>query len=105
MKKIKTEELQKKLKNNEVILIEVLEKEEYNKGHIKGAVNIPLKRISTDAREKYDKYDEIVVYCSDKNCEASPTAANKLKDSGFTNVYDYDGGKKAWKKAGLPMDK
>ena len=104
MKTIETEELKKKLDNNEVTLIEVLEEEEYNESHIKGAINIPLKKISFEARKKFDKDDNLVVYCSDEDCTASPTAAEKLKDSGFKNVWDYEGGKKAWKEAGLPME-
>jgi len=104
MKTIETENLKKKLDNNEVTLIEVLEEEEYNKSHIKGAINIPLKKISFEARKKFDKNDNLVVYCSDEDCTASPTAAKKLKDSGFKNVWDYEGGKKAWKEAGLPME-
>ncbi|MFW6277648.1 MAG: rhodanese-like domain-containing protein [Prolixibacteraceae bacterium] len=104
MKKITTGELKQKLENNDIKLVEVLSEEEYNKAHIKGAVNIPLEKIVTEASDKFDKEDEIVVYCSDKNCTASPTAAKKLKDSGFTAVYHYEGGKKAWKEAGLPME-
>jgi rhodanese-related sulfurtransferase len=104
MKTIGTEELKEKLDNNEVTLIEVLEEEEYNKSHIKGAINIPLKKISFEARKKFDKDDNLVVYCSDEDCTASPTAAKKLNDSGFKNVWDYEGGKKAWKEAGLPME-
>jgi len=104
MKTIETEELKEKLENNEVTLIEVLEEEEFNRSHIKGAINIPLKKISFTARKKFDKDDNLVVYCSDKDCTASPTAAKKLKDSGFKNVWDYKGGKKAWNEAGLPME-
>lgn len=104
MKTIKTDDLKQKLNNNEVTLIEVLEEEKFKDSHIKGAINIPLKKISTVARQKFDKDDELVVYCSDKDCSASPAAAEKLEDSGFTNVYHYKGGKKAWKEAGLPME-
>lgn len=104
MKKITTDELEQKMKSSDVKLVEVLDEEEYKKAHIKGAVNIPLKKIVTEARDKFNKEDEIVVYCSDKECAASPTAAKKLKDAGFSKVYHYEGGKKAWKEAGLPME-
>lgn len=85
-------------------LIEVLDEDKFNKSHIKGAINIPLIKISTVARNNFDKDDNLVVYCSDEDCTASPTATKKLKDSGFKNVWDYEGGKKAWKEAGLPME-
>ena len=104
MKTITTQELQRKLEKNNIHLVEVLDEEEFNNEHIKGAINIPLNRIATEAKEKFNSKDEIVVYCSDKNCTASPTAAKKLNKKGFENVYDYEGGKKAWKNAGLPME-
>jgi len=104
MKTIKRDELKEKLDNNEVKLVEVLDEEDYNKEHIKGAMNIPLERIGTEAKDKFDKEDHIVVYCSDFDCSASPTAAKKLDGLGFKNVYDYQGGKKDWKDAGLPME-
>jgi|SRR6056297_291636 len=104
MKTIKRDELKEKLDSNEVKLIEVLNEEDYNKEHIKGAMNIPLKRIGTEAKDKFDEDDHIVVYCSDVDCSASPTAAKKLDALGFKNVYDYQGGKKDWKDAGLPME-
>jgi rhodanese-related sulfurtransferase len=104
MKTIEKEELREKLENEEIILIEVLEEEKFKKEHIKGAINIPLKKIGTVAKQKFDKDDKIIVYCSDYDCTSSPTAAKKLNDLGFTNVYDYEGGKKEWKEAGYPME-
>lgn len=104
MKKIGTEELQQKLESDNIRLVEVLDREEYEKVHIKGAVHIPMNKIVTEARNRFGKEDEIVVYCSDENCSASPTAAKKLIHSGFENVYHYKGGKKAWQKASLPME-
>ncbi|MFP4024049.1 MAG: rhodanese-like domain-containing protein [Thiohalospira sp.] len=104
MKTIKRDELKEKLDNNEVKLVEVLSEEDYNKEHIKGAINIPLERIGTEAKDKFDKDDQIVVYCSNFDCSASPAAAKKLDNLGFKNVFDYQGGKKDWKDAGLPME-
>jgi len=96
--------LKEKLDHNEVKLVEVLDKEAYNKEHIKGAMNIPLERIGTEAKDRFAEDDQIVVYCSNFDCSASPTAAKKLDGLGFKNVYDYQGGKKDWKDAGLPME-
>lgn len=104
MKKIDLDTLKKKLENDEVILVEVLDKEDYEKSHIKGAINIPLKNIGAEAKERFNEDDEIVVYCSDEECTASPTAAKKLEDLGFKNVYEFEGGKKEWREAGLPME-
>jgi rhodanese-related sulfurtransferase len=104
MKNINIEELEQKLRNEEVILVEVLDKESYEKSHIKGAINIPLKEIGAQAKKRFNKGDEIVVYCSDRECKASPSAAKKLDNLGFENVYHFKGGKKEWKESGLPME-
>ena len=104
MKTISKEELKDKLSNQDTVIIEVLKPEKYKKEHIKGAINIPLKKIATEAKKRFNMDQEIVVYCSDYECTSSPTAAKKLNDAGFSNVYDYEGGKKEWKEAGYPME-
>ena len=104
MKEIKADELKEKLEKNEITLIEVLDKESYEKFHIRGAIHIPLENIAAEAKERFDKEDEIVVYCSDYECKASPKAARKLDNLGFENVYHFRGGKKEWKEKGLPME-
>ena len=105
MRRISTDELKEKLEKQEVELIEVLDEEEYENSHIEGAVNIPLGRIVSRSRNKYDEDEVLVVYCSDAECTASPAAARKLEGAGFHNVLHYRGGKKEWKEAGLPMEK
>ena len=104
MKKIKLEDLKKRLEENNVKLIEVLDEKDYERSHIKGAINIPLKRIRTEAKKRFDKDEELIVYCSDRECTASPTAARKLEGAGYSHVYHFAGGKKEWKEAGLPME-
>lgn len=81
-------------------LVDVLSKEYFEEEHIPGAINIPLDRIASEALERFDKDEEIVVYCKDQECGASPKAAEKLEKLGFKNVKDFEGGLKAWKDAG-----
>lgn len=102
MKTIGLKELQKK--KDEVVLIEVLDPEQYKDFHIKGAINIPYEQIAKEAKEKFNKDDEIVVYCNDADCKSSKIAADKLDDLGFKNVWHYKGGKKEWAEAGLPVE-
>jgi rhodanese-related sulfurtransferase len=102
--KIKREDLKKKMDRGEdFVLIDVLKTEVYEKSHIKGAVNIPLARIGREARDRFEPDREIILYCADFDCPASAQAAGKLESLGFSNVWDYEGGKKDWQDAGYPM--
>jgi rhodanese-related sulfurtransferase len=104
-KTISKEELKKKFDNKENFkLIEVLEAPSYEKSHIKGAINIPLAHLGKEASDRFKKDDELIVYCADFECTASPKAADKLESIGFSNVRDFAGGKKEWKEAGYPME-
>lgn len=77
--------------NNNAIIIDVRELDEYNTGHIDGAVNIPLAEI---ANVNYDKETVIIVYCA--SGMRSSSAADELIDLGYENVYNLDGGLINW---------
>jgi rhodanese-related sulfurtransferase len=46
-------------------LVEVLPAEEFDEEHLPGAINIPLRRIDAEARERLDPSLPVVVYCWD----------------------------------------
>lgn len=97
------EELKKKMeKDEDFYLVDVLSKESYEKGHIKGAVSLPLGEIRKRAPQMFNKDDELVVYCASFKCMASTKAAKTLRAMGYENVYDYKGGLADWKEADLP---
>lgn len=72
-------------------LVDVLEKEHYEKEHIKGALSLPLMDIEKDAQKLLNKDDLVVVYCASFDCQASTKAAEKLLSMGYKNVLDYKG--------------
>jgi len=86
-------------------LVEVLAKEEYDKGHIPGAINIPLDELKTLVKQKLKKTDTIVVYCASYACHASTKAARRLLDLGYQHILDFKGGKRWWQHAGLQLEK
>lgn len=85
-------------------LVEVLPAEEYNDEHLAGAVNIPLKQLGGEARDRLDPSRAVIVYCYDYQCDMSPRAAYRLESLGFGQVYDYVAGKADWTAAGLPTE-
>ena len=76
---------------NEAIVIDVRTADEYNTGHIKDSINIPVDNISS---VEYDKDSVIIVYCA--SGMRSSNAAKTLIDLGYTNVYNLDGGLINW---------
>lgn len=98
------EQLKEKLdKNTDLKLVNVLPKEKFEEKHIPGSINIPVTYIGDTAPQRLGKDDEIVVYCADFECSASPKAAQKLEELGYKNVYDYEGGVDDWQKAGYKL--
>ncbi|MBK0400138.1 rhodanese-like domain-containing protein [Limibaculum sp. M0105] len=107
MQSINRESLQLKMGSaDDLILVEVLPKDSYDEFHIPGAINVPVK--SDDFAERIqavaNKNDEVVVYCQNTECDASPRAAERMEKLGFKRVFDYEAGKDDWRKAGLPIE-
>ncbi len=97
--KISADEFEKMNNEGKFILVDVRTPEEYAEGYIKGAVNINFKkRTFPDYINAIAKDKPVAVYCRSAN--RSGKAALIMQSLGFKNVYDLDGGVKAWKKAG-----
>lgn len=106
MQTIDREQLQALRQRDENLpVIEVLPRDSYETFHIPGAVNVPLGDADFDRKIEAvapDKDREVVVYCADTECDASPKAGKRMEQLGYTNVLDYEAGKADWKEAGLP---
>jgi rhodanese-related sulfurtransferase len=61
---IDREELQRLMERG-AQLVEVLPKEEYEEEHLPGAINIPLRKIDAEAKERLDPGKPVIVYCWD----------------------------------------
>jgi len=46
-------------------LVEVLKREEYEKEHLPGAINIPLKKLDSETAQVLDRSRPVIVYCWD----------------------------------------
>jgi len=98
-------ELKSKIDGGEIFgLVEVSNTEDFKKGHIPGAVNIPLNFFGETANKKFRKYEQIVVYCQETFFSVGISAARILQRLGFSNVLLFRGGKEAWEKAGYLME-
>jgi rhodanese-related sulfurtransferase len=81
----------------DVQLVDVREPNEWDAGHMPGAVLIPLGDLAVRARE-LDPARPVVVVCRSGNRSATATAF--LLQSGFRDVKNLVGGMIAWARAG-----
>ncbi|MER6977835.1 CBS domain-containing protein [Streptomyces carpinensis] len=85
-------------------LVEVLPRERYEQVHLPGALQMGLRDLDRQARERLDTARPVIVYCADELCDLSARAAARLQQLGFRQVYDYVPGKADWLAAGLPRE-
>ena len=72
------------------IILDVRAQEEYDQGHIPGAIVIPHTEIETRAEEELtDKDQQILVYC--RSGRRSKLAADVLLELGYTNIKEFGG--------------
>ena len=88
---ISQEEAKEMMDTQEVIILDVREQEEYDGGHIPGAVLLPVGTIAEDTAAEVipDQDDTVLVYCRSGN--RSKTAAAALAQLGYTQVYEFGG--------------
>ncbi len=83
------------------ILLDVRTPEEYNGGHLNGALNIDWNGDAFEAEVgKLDKSKPVFVYCLAGTRSAA--AAKSMRNMGFKEVYELQGGIMKWRAAGLP---
>lgn len=72
------------------VILDVRTVEEYEDGHIPGAICVPNETIGEDEIEELpDKEQVIMIYCRSGN--RSKQAAKKLLEQGYTNLYEFGG--------------
>ena len=77
------------LSKNKEFLLDVREEYEYQAGHVKGAINLPLREILSQ-KDSLPKDRDIYVYC--RTAHRSADAVNFLKSLGFDKVHNIEGG-------------
>ena len=84
-------EILQQMKKEGVILIDVRSIQEYNEGHLPGAIQLADYEIQTKYQAILPNKDvKIIVYC--QNGGRSKKAYKKLKKLGYQNVYNLCGG-------------
>ncbi len=85
--------------NKDIHILDVRTRDEYRKGHLRNAKNIPLSDV--DKRlGKIPRNNDVLVYCRDG--ARSVRAIRRLEVAGYTKLYHMHEGYRGWKKAGHP---
>ena len=86
------------------VLVDTREESEWAAGHVAGAVHLSKGIIERDIETQApDKDATLVLYCG--GGFRSALAADNLRQMGYTNAISLDGGWKALKESGLPLEK
>lgn len=104
MKEIGTLNVTHLINNQNALLLDVRETSEYEGGRLPNALHVPLSQLAARAAELARHTSRpVIAYCERGN--RSRMAGAALGKIGFTDVYHLNGGFRAWKDAGLPVEK
>jgi len=102
-RRISMEELRKRIRAEEIILIDVRPDEEYRAGHLPHAVSIPLDKLKIRLDELNPR-KTIVAYCRGPYCVYADDALEMLAARGF-RVARLEEGVAEWQQAGYAVEK
>ena len=74
---------------------------QFDAKHIPGSICVNDPKVAV---QQPKKDDEIIVYCSTKECAASKEAARRLDEADYTDVWHFLGGLLAWEHLGFPLE-
>jgi rhodanese-related sulfurtransferase len=90
-----------KSREDNLVVIDVREEEDYRKGHIPGAVNIPREKWQNPQGLSRDKTN--VVYCYTQQCHLAANACVQFASAGYP-VMELEGGFETWKEHDLDIE-
>ena len=92
------------INSEEAVVMDARNKNEFDSGHLSGAILIALPDIKAHP-EKLEKYSDksLIIYC--QTGARSNEACQHLSKQGFENLFNLEGGIVAWQEANLPLEK
>jgi rhodanese-related sulfurtransferase len=81
-------------RNDAVVYLDVREPNEWNLGHLPGAVHLPRGNLESKVEGLVDRDQRVVVYCARGN--RSALAALTMKQMGYDKVASMSGGIQGW---------
>lgn len=91
----------KLINKGKVTIIDVRDLSEFRSGHLRNAIHVPLADLPS-RMSKLEKFKSQPVILVCKNGTRASTAITQLKQAGFKEVYNLEGGIDAWQQKGMP---
>lgn len=85
-------------RSGDTVYLDVREPNEFNLGHVPGAVHIPRGTLEGVIEGMITRDKKVVVYCASGN--RSALAADTMQQMGYTNVASMSGGFRGWADSG-----
>jgi rhodanese-related sulfurtransferase len=102
MEPVEARELLKRVREGRATVLDVRPAEEYNAGHIAGALSIPLRELKARIKE-IPRGQEIVAYCRGPYCVLAVQAVEVLRKAGV-RARRLREGFPDWRAAGMPVE-
>ena len=100
-KQIGVEEARDLMKKSGAVIVDVRETDEWRQGHIPEAIGIPRGFLELRIEDKVpDRKTPVIMQCASGT--RSLLATRAMREMGYENVYNLNGGFNAWKDKGLP---
>ena len=84
------------------VLLDVREPNEYNLGHLPGAIHLPRGQLENRIESLVPPTSTVIVYCGGGS--RSALAADTLQQMGYTDVKSMSGGFRSWAINGAPVE-
>ncbi len=87
------------IESGNTLILDVREKDAYDKGHLPNAISVPIGKLDERMAEfEAQKAEEIIVYCNEGS-KRGPRATSMLNNAGYPGAKNLSGGIEAWRKA------
>ncbi len=109
---ISSEEAKIKIDTGAAVIIDTRTTEEYNAGHIPGAVHVPGSPESLREKRIKENFSllggqqELLLYCDGEACGSSSILSKRLLEMGYPrHIYIIENGMPEWQAKGYPVEK
>lgn len=99
--KLSVPELEKSLGDPNVVVVDARYPQDYQTGHLPGAINVPVFTTQAERRKLLagvPKGSRVIVYCQSESCQFDETLGAALYAEGIENVALFPGGYRQWEK-------